>query len=137
MQIYDVSVRSLAESMGNTWTGPAAGLMPAITSNQQIADGAVAAIAPVLKQLFRAAGEGIFTDKDQELLLAMVPTRTDTPDARAAKLLNIDAIVRAKLSPMEGESTGGDVQPTGKTATNPQTGERVQEMSNGEWVPIG
>lgn len=101
LQIYDVAVKSLAESMGDTWTGPVAGLMPAITSNQQIADGAVAAIAPVLKQLFRAAGEGIFTDKDQELLLAMVPTRTDRPDARASKLLNIDAIVRAKLMPLD------------------------------------
>lgn len=26
--------------------------------------------------------------------------------------------------------------PTGRTATNPQTGERVQEMSDGTWVPV-
>ena len=111
LQIYDVAVTSLAEALGDTFTGPVAGLMPAITANQQIADGAVAAIAPVLKQLFRAAGEGIFTDKDQELLLKMVPTRTDLPDARAAKLLNIDAIVRAKLAPLPADNADAGNQP--------------------------
>jgi hypothetical protein len=54
-------------------------------------------MAPVLKQLFRAAGEGVFTDKDQELLIQMIPTRETNPEARKAMLDNIDAIVRAKL----------------------------------------
>jgi hypothetical protein len=58
-----------------------------------VAEGAVAAIAPVLKQLFRVAGEGVFTDRDQQLLLDMVPKRTDFPQAREAKLANIDKIV--------------------------------------------
>ena len=56
-----------------------------------------AAMAPVLKQLFRVSGEGVFTDRDQALLLDMVPKRTDLPAAREAKIANIDAIVRAKL----------------------------------------
>lgn len=62
-----------------------------------MAEGSVAAMAPVLKQLFRTAGEGTFTDKDQQLLVSMLPTRTDTPAARQFKMTNIDNIVRAKL----------------------------------------
>ena len=95
--VYETGMRGLVTGMDNTLTGPFIAMLPAVTANAQIADGAVAAMAPVLKQMFRAAGEGIFTDKDQELLLEMVPSRSDFPEARQAKLVNIDAIVRAKL----------------------------------------
>lgn len=87
----------LLGGLSGATTGPVAGRIPAFTSDQQIADGAVSAMAPVLKQLFRSAGEGTFTEKDQELLLNMVPTRSDNPDARKAKMENIDRIVAAKL----------------------------------------
>jgi hypothetical protein len=95
--LYQTAFSGLATSLGETATGPFFGLMPAITSNQQIADGAIAAVAPILKQLFRTAGEGTFTDQDQKLLMGMIPTRTDTPEARASKISNIDSIIRAKL----------------------------------------
>ncbi len=98
LNVYDTAMKGLTTAFSETETGPVIGLIPAITANQQIADGAVAAMAPVLKQLFRSAGEGIFTDKDQELLLRMVPTRTDLQEARVSKISNIDAIVRAKLT---------------------------------------
>jgi hypothetical protein len=106
--MYDTAMNGLTESLGETTTGPVAGWLPAITSNQQVADGAVAAMAPVLKQLFRSSGEGAFTDKDQELLIEMIPTRKDNPEARVAKIKNIDAIVRAKLSStsQQAKSTG-------------------------------
>jgi hypothetical protein len=78
-------------------SGPIVGRLPATTATQQTAEGAVSAMAPVLKQIFRVAGEGTFTDKDQELLLRMVPTRADEPAAREAKFQNIDNIIRAKL----------------------------------------
>ncbi len=85
------------EGLARTMTGPIAGRIPAVTANQQIAEGGVAAMAPVLKQLFRVSGEGVFTDRDQALLLDMVPKRSDRPEAADAKMRNIDAIVRAKL----------------------------------------
>ncbi len=95
--VYRAGIGGLSKAMDESATGPVAGRMPALTAKQQAAEGAVSALAPVLKQMFRAAGEGIFTDKDQELLLKMAPTRLDHPEARAAKLANIEAIVRAKL----------------------------------------
>lgn len=107
---YQAGVKSLESAMAGTSTGPIAGRIPAVTANQQIAEGAEASMAPVLKQLFREAGEGTFTDSDQALLMKMVPTRIDHPEARKAKLEMIDGIVRAKL--------GID---TSKTASAPAT----------------
>jgi hypothetical protein len=100
-EVYQTAMAGLRKSLAGTTTGPIAGRLPALTAAQQTADGGVAAIAPVLKQLFRSAGEGVFTDKDQELLMRMIPTRTDHPAARQAKMDNIDAIVKAKLSAMQ------------------------------------
>lgn len=98
MQTYEAAIGGLMAAMDGTTTGPVAGWIPAVTANQQIADGAVAIMAPVLKAMFRTAGEGTFTDKDQEMLLNMIPTRKDLPEARAAKIAAIDALVRAKLN---------------------------------------
>lgn len=95
--VYQTAMQGLRQAMGQTETGPLAGRMPAITSAQQTAEGAESAMAPVLKQIFRVAGEGTFTDKDQELLMKMVPTRRDTPQARDAKIQNIDNIIKSKL----------------------------------------
>lgn len=87
----------LLEGLKGTTTGPVVGRMPSFFATQQIAEGSVAAMAPVLKQIFRVSGEGVFTDKDQQLLLDMVPKRSDEPEARAAKIKNIDRIIMAKL----------------------------------------
>jgi hypothetical protein len=95
--MYVEARAGLKTGLDETNTGYFAGQVPAMTSGQQIAEGSVAAMAPVLKQIFRVAGEGTFTDKDQELLLNMVPTRKDSEKAREAKLKNIDRIIKAKL----------------------------------------
>ena len=98
LQAYATARDGLLDGLeGTDATGPFVGRIPATTSAAQIADGGVAAMAPILKGLFRSAGEGTFTDKDQELLMGMVPTRNDRPDARAAKIANIDRIVSAKM----------------------------------------
>lgn len=94
---YQTAMKAVGDSLANTTTGPVLGRLPAFSSEQQIAEGAVAAIAPILKQLFRSAGEGVFTDKDQALLMDMVPTRADRQDVKDAKIANINAIVAAKL----------------------------------------
>lgn len=94
---YETAIKGLVEGLDAATTGPLAGRIPAMSSGAQKAEGAVAAMAPVLKDLFRSAGEGVFTDRDQALLLEMIPQRTDTPEARRFKLDNIDRIVRAKL----------------------------------------
>jgi hypothetical protein len=105
--MYSTAMDGVRKAMENTTTGPILGRVPAFSAAQQTADGAVAAIAPVLKQLFRTAGEGTFTDKDQQLLLAMVPTRADRAEARDAKIANIDAIVSAKLGKAAPGNGGG------------------------------
>ena len=97
LNTYVQARHGLLSGLAGASSGALVGRLPAFTGNQQVAEGGVAAMAPVLKQLFRVAGEGTFTDKDQELLLNMVPTRADAPAARKAKIENIDRIVAAKL----------------------------------------
>lgn len=127
----------LTDALGNTGAGYFAGRVPAVGADAQIAEGAIAAVAPVLKQLFRTSGEGVFTDKDQQLLMEMVPKRTDETEAQKSKIANIDAIVRAKLgqgAQAQQSQAAPQVSPMeGKTAVNPQTGQRVV-MRNGQWV---
>lgn len=96
-QTYQTAIGQLEQAASQTATNPVAGLLPAVTANAQIMESAVSMMAPVLKEMFRQAGEGTFTDKDQELLLKMVPTRNEHPEAIKAKLGMIDNLVRAKL----------------------------------------
>lgn len=112
LAVYETARNGLIDGLEGSETGSILGRVPAMTTEQQIAEGGVAAMAPVLKQLFRSAGEGTFTDKDQDLLLQMVPTRKDSPKAARVKVANIDRIVSAKLGlPVnpyrKGEPTGG------------------------------
>ncbi|MEW5248672.1 hypothetical protein [Microbulbifer discodermiae] len=94
---YQAAVDGLSKGLEGTTTNPIAGRFPAFSAGAQIADGAISAMAPILKSLFRESGEGTFTDKDQELLIEMLPTRKDHPEARRAKIEMVDSIVRAKL----------------------------------------
>ncbi len=95
---YNQAMAGVRTAFSGTDTGPIAGRILAVTAAQQGAEGARAAAAPVLKQLFRSAGEGVFTDKDQQLLMDMMPDRKDHPEVVQQKLGTIDAIVKAKLN---------------------------------------
>jgi hypothetical protein len=133
LNMYETATKGLVDALSETTTGPFVGFLPAITTNQQIAQGAVAAMAPILKQLFRGAGEGTFTDKDQELLLEMLPTRKDSQAAANAKLANIDAIVRAKLAtPQAQQGAAGQEFAEGTVINNQSTGQTMV-MRNGNW----
>lgn len=97
MNAFKVGLGSIKETFANLKTDPITGRFPAMTSAAQMAEGSVSAMAPILKSLFREAGEGVFTDKDQELLTDMAPKRTDHPDVVAYKIDMIEKIVAAKL----------------------------------------
>lgn len=132
-KIYEAGIGSLLSGLSGTSTGPFVGLIPAITSSAQIASGAVAAMAPILKTLFREAGEGGFSDGDQKLLLDMIPTRSDRKEAIVAKLSNIDTIVRAKLGQPDKAST----KDTGITieqfkAMTPEQRQQVLQQQKGK-----
>ena len=126
-KVYETGMRGLVAGLDSTFTAPFVSMLPAITANAQIADGAIAAMAPVMKQMFRAAGEGIFTDKDQELLLEMVPSRSDLPKSRQAKLANIDAIVRTKL----GIASPDESLPDGFDQLSPQDQQELRQRLGG------
>lgn len=144
-EVYKIGMDNVAKSLGNTITAPGMDWIPALTESAQISDSAVAAMAPVLKQLFRVAGEGIFTDKDQALLLKMLPNRSTLPGARAAAIKNVDNIVKAKLGLSEDTSNAAQTssQPQneqmpqgteGMILLDNQTGQKLK-FTNGQWVP--
>ena len=95
--MYDTALSGLFTALGETYTGPIIGMAPALTGNQQAADGAIAAMAPIMKDIFRASGEGTFTKDDQQLLMRMLPDRTTEPGARIKQLSTVDAIIRSKM----------------------------------------
>lgn len=101
--VYQTGISNLLKSLGDTTTGPIAGRIPALTANAQIAEGARSTMAPVLKQMFREAGEGTFTEGDQKLLMDMLPGRNDHPEAAKAKIKMINDIVAAKLGVSESQ----------------------------------
>jgi len=94
---YDVAINNLGKALGSTSTGPLIGMLPALTENAQAAKGAQQVLAVAIKGLIRTAGEGVWTDKDQQMITEMMPTREDKPGSRAQKLVFIDQYIRAKL----------------------------------------
>lgn len=103
LAVYEQGIGSVRDALEGVNTGYIAGKLPAVTEKQQTAEGALAAMAPVLKDLFREAGEGTFTKEDQQILMNMLPTRSDGPGARAAKIKNVDALVKVKLQGGSGQ----------------------------------
>ena len=53
---------------------------------------------PTLKNIFREAGEGTFTDSDQKALEQLLPRRGQTKEAQVAQIEAIEKIVKAKLN---------------------------------------
>lgn len=95
--VYETAMGNLTKALDNTITGPFIGFTPAMTSNAQIADGAIAMMLPLMKDVFRGAGEGTFTEGDQKILTDLIPTRNDNSEARASKITMLDSMIRAKL----------------------------------------
>ena len=98
LDVYTGAMSNLTKALDNTITGPFIGLTPGLTANAQIADGAIAMMLPLMKDVFRGAGEGTFTEGDQKILTDLIPTRSTLPEARIAQLKMIDTIIRSKLS---------------------------------------
>jgi hypothetical protein len=119
---YDVAMQNLNSALGATETGPLAGQLPALTSNAQAASGAQQVLAVAIKGLVRTAGEGVWTDKDQQMIVDMMPTRKDTPEARAKKLIYIDGYIRAKLgqAPAEQSAPNSDIPTVQAPAAGPK-----------------
>tara|TARA_R110000782_G_scaffold263174_1_gene355701 strand:+ start:1689 stop:3014 length:1326 start_codon:yes stop_codon:yes gene_type:complete len=98
LKAYEAGISSLSTALGNTYTGLGGDLISGLTVDGQIANASVALMAPILKDIFRGAGEGTFTKDDQEILLRMLPTANMKSGAREAALKQLDMVVRAKLS---------------------------------------
>lgn len=129
LAVYETSMAGVMEAFGMGNSGPWIGMLPALSQDQKKLEGSIAALAPTLKNVFREAGEGTFTNDDQRLLNEMAPKRTDQPDVAMWKAQNLDNIVRMKLNgqPVDVESYYKEYQARFQEKTrlkyNPQTGD--------------
>lgn len=130
---YDAAINNLSTALGATETGPLIGQLPALTSNAQAASGAQQVLAVAIKGLVRTAGEGTWTDSDQRMITDMMPTRKDTPQSRAQKLVYIDQYIRAKLgqAPASQPAAPNSDIPTVPTAAPAGSGVKILEDANG------
>ena len=131
---YDTAINNLSTALGATETGPLIGQLPALTSNAQAAKGAQQVLAVAIKGLVRTAGEGTWTDSDQRMITDMMPTREDTPQSRAQKLVYIDQYIRAKLGqPPAGPAAApsSDIPVAPEAIGNPRPGAVLLEDANG------
>lgn len=104
-KVFEIALDNLTKSLGGTsLTGPFAGRIPATTTASQIAESAKAVMLPTLKQIFRQAGEGTFTDADQRALEGLLPSRKQTKAAQLATMDVVEKIVRAKLGILDDAS---------------------------------
>jgi len=94
---FDEGMRAVSKAFGEATTGPVVGMFPTISEAGQDLNSSVASLAPLLKGLFRTAGEGTFTDKDQELLLAMVPNEKMDKGPAQNAINRIYSIVYQKM----------------------------------------
>ena len=95
--VYEQAVAGMQKALGASPTGYFVGMLPAVTVGMQKLDAATESFLPTLKDVFRGAGEGTFTEGDQQILTNLVPTRQDAPEVAAFKLEQLDRMVRIKL----------------------------------------
>ena len=106
-KVFTTALDGLSQALGATsLTGPLLGRLPAATTSAQIAEGAKAIMLPTLKNIFREAGEGTFTDADQKALEQLLPRRGQTKEAQVAQIEAIEKIVKAKLNIPEAKEGG-------------------------------
>lgn len=127
LSVYDQGISNLLAAFDKAATGPGLGLIPAMGEDARILEGARSVMSPILKSIFREAGEGTFAKDDREQLESMLPTRSDTPEVARAKVQFIDSVVRSKLG-VPGEPSAvppgaaeSSAQPV-RRKYNPQTG---------------
>ena len=128
--------------------GPAQGRALALTEEGQAFQQAVDGLFSHIQSLTRVPGVGAQSDWEGRIAQAPLPNLGMWPNVRRQAFQTyfdiIDDLEAAVARVSAGnadqilpDDAGGGAapQPTGRTATNPQTGETLREMSDGSWVP--
>lgn len=120
-EVYQVAMGNLKQAFSEINSGPISGRIWGAAGDHQTAQGMRDQMAPVLKKMFREAGEGTFTDGDRIALMAMLPETTDSEEAVSAKMTAMDQLVTSKLG-IKGQSVGvvGGTLPQGVTEADIQ-----------------
>ena len=95
-QSYQQAAASVKALSPNAGSG-VFGLAPAVFADDRLFDGAIAILRPAIKDVVRGAGEGTFSEGDQAVIDQMMPTRTDSPQVRMAKMQMLDNYIMNQL----------------------------------------
>jgi hypothetical protein len=135
-QVYEEAVAGMQKALGASPTGYFVGMLPAVTIGMQKLDAATESFLPTLKDVFRGAGEGTFTEGDQQILTNLVPTRQDAPEVAAFKLEQLDRMVRIKLGQDPATPAAVDMQvppvPAGSGLSQQEWQDRWSNMTEQE-----
>lgn len=86
---------AMSDMEKNGYSGFLQGRIPGtLDASSNRFDKAVAALAPLIRQLTRVPGEGAMTDYESRLAQATLPDRVDTPEGRREALASIRELVR-------------------------------------------
>lgn len=116
--VYESGLSSLVNAFDQATTGPMLGLLPAVGSDGRVLEGAIRVMSPILKDVFRSAGEGTFSEGDRIQLEQMLPDRSDRQESAMKKLQQVDTVVQLKL--------GGDPRSVEEIMSAAQTGQPQQ-----------
>jgi len=128
-----LSSQQVLDAFGKVNSGPLMGRVPAAVRDStayQTAEAAAGGYRAQMRKIVRPPGSGPWTDVDEQKLDAIVPNLTDTFETVQAKLNQGQQLYDAQM----GKTQGGNPM-EGKTAVNPQTGQKIR-MVNGQWVPL-
>ena len=95
-----------------------------------------------LQALTRIPGVGAQSDWEGRLNMLRIPSANMYGEVRDNAVKELEALfndLETAVSNVAQGKTGVSQNqpiPTGRTATNPNTGERLQEMSDGNWAPL-
>lgn len=103
-QSYQQAAASVKALSPNAGSG-AFGLAPAVFADDRLFDGAIAILRPAIKDVVRGAGEGTFSEGDQAVIDKMMPTRTDSPQVRMAKMQMLDNYIMNQLGQTQAPAT--------------------------------
>ena len=98
-------INAMGAAFQNAWTNPVAGVLPAITEDQQIAQASVDQMLPAIKSMFRTPGEGALSDKEQAAFAGIMPSRFDYPSVVKLKLGLLNRLINVKLNKGAGFTT--------------------------------
>ena len=95
-KLVSTDLKNTYKNIPDILTGSLQGNLPAASQSSRMFETARTQMLPLLKDVFRKAGEGTFTEGDQRILTDLIPDRTMDAQEFDAAVRRLDAVVAMK-----------------------------------------